>query len=222
MNVLVVAAHPDDEVLGCGGTMARHVDAGDVVQCVFLADGVTSRSGTSRDEIDQRAGAANRVAEMLGTKAPRFLGFADNRLDQTPLLDVVQSLDAVINDLHPETIYTHHGGDLNIDHRITHQAVMTACRPVPGTGVKAIYSFEILSSTEWASESMGRVFRANRFVDIEHYWERKRAALELYTHEMRAFPHSRSYEALEALAKFRGASVGLVAAEAFMVERIVE
>jgi LmbE family N-acetylglucosaminyl deacetylase len=222
MKVLVVAAHPDDEVLGCGGTIARHVAKGDEAKAIFMTDGVSSRlpvTGAS-PAWGRRQVAAHRAAEVLGLMLPSaVLGFGDNRMDDGPLLDVVQMIEGGVSSFAPDIIYTHHAGDLNIDHQITHQAVMTACRPMPGSTVKAIYAFEVPSSTEWASDQS---FRPNYFVDISSTLDKKMEALKAYNEEMRDFPHPRSYEAVEALAKWRGASVGLQAAEAFMTLRRIE
>ncbi len=218
--VLVVAAHTDDEALGCGGTIAKHVAQGDSVYAVFLADGVTSRPNASEHELEERNAAANKAHAILGIKQSYMLGFPDNRMDSVPLLDIVQKLEAVLTDVQPEVIYTHHYGDLNIDHRITHQAVMTACRPVPGTTVKQIYAYEVLSATEW--NTPGNVsFVPNVFVDITEHLETKIESLVAYELEMMAVPHSRSLANVNQLAKFRGNAVGYVAAESFMLVRIL-
>ena len=214
MKVLVVAAHPDDEALGCGGTIAKHAD----VTVLTLTDGVGSRDGKS--SVAGRVYAHDQAARFLGFKSIRA-DLPDNQLDAAPLLKVVRLVESVVEEIKPDIIYTHHGGDLNIDHRITHQAVMTACRPMPGSSVKAIYAFEVPSSTEWASESE-RAFRPNHFVDICATMDRKIEALKAYEEEMRPFPHARSIEAVKALATWRGASVGLKAAEAFMTLRRIE
>lgn len=221
MNVLVVAAHPDDEVLGCGGTIARHAAEGDAVEVAFLADGVTSRSpgGTNDPGRQRREDAARRAAEILGTGSPRFLGFPDNRLDDVPLLEIVRAVEAVVAEVKPDIVYTHHGGDLNVDHRIAHQAVMTACRPLPGRSERSILAFEVVSSTEWASPWLGAAFRPNRYVAIGAYLERKLEALACYGEELRPFPHPRSAENLRALAQVRGAEAGLENAEAFVIIR---
>lgn len=219
--VLVVAAHPDDEVLGCGGTVARHAAAGDRVHVVIAGEGATARDvdAGSKDERAALAKAAQAAAATLGSEPPRMLGLPDNRLDTLPLLDIIKPIEAVVAEVNPDTVYTHHGGDLNIDHRIVHQAVLTACRPVPGSPVRRLYAFETLSSTEWG---IGEPFRPGHFVAIVGQLDRKRAALKHYDREMRAFPHARSFEAVDALARLRGATVGLEAAEAFVVIRDVE
>lgn len=221
-RVLVVASHPDDEVLGCGGTIAHHAENGATVEVVFLTKGVAARIGNEGDILslqDQRLGMAREAAKILGAKAPIFLDFPDQGLDTCALLDITQKLEQVVRELTPDIIYTHHGGDLNLDHRLAHQAVLTACRPLPQTSVKAIYSFETVSSTEWASNEMGGAFTPNRFVDITHQLDRKLEALGAYDIELREFPHARSLESVKALACHRGVSVGVHAAEAFMVVR---
>lgn len=147
-TILIVAAHTDDEALGCGGTIARHVADGDMAHAVFMADGVSSRPGAARDNLERRMAAAKQAHEILGLRRVEYLGLPDNRMDSLPLLDVVQALEAVVQAIAPQVIYTHHHGDLNIDHRSTHQAVMTACRPLSGSTIREIYSFEVLSSTE--------------------------------------------------------------------------
>ena len=219
MNVLVIAAHPDDEVLGCGGVVARHAAAGDKVETVIVAEGATSRAQAGGATPETLRAAAAKAAGILGGARPRFLGLRDNRLDSVDLLDIVQALEAVIAEVAPEIVYTHHGGDLNIDHRIVCEAALTACRPVPGAPVKRFYCFETPSSTEWAAPSIGPSFRPQRYVGIAKTWDAKRAALECYQTEMCDFPHARSIEAVEALARSRGAQAGLAAAEAFEVIR---
>ena len=219
-TILVVAAHADDEALGCGGTIARHVAEGDTVHVVFLADGVSSRQSAQPDEMDRRLAAAEQARRALGVVATIFLGLPDNRLDGLPLIDVIQPLENVIRQFNPQIIYTHHFGDLNVDHRIAHQAVMTACRPLPECSVEEIYAFEVMSGTEWSSVSL-MPFLPNMFVDISKYLAVKLQALKAYALEMRPAPHSRSMEHMTALAQHRGHCVGVDAAEAFMVMRVV-
>ncbi len=219
-RVLVIAAHPDDEAIGCGGTIARHRHMKDSVHIVFVADGETSRVGATPDL--RRHDPANAACKVLGTEPPLFLDLPDQRLDTLPFLDVVQKIEPVIDSIRPTIIYTHHGGDLNLDHRIVHQAAMTALRPLPSSIYKIIYAFEVVSSTEWASGAIGEVFSPNHFVDITRFLEIKIQALQSYDAEMRPFPHSRSYSGLKALAALRGANNGLNAAEAFVTVRSIE
>lgn len=219
-KVLVVAAHTDDEALGCGGTIARHVAEGDTVHAVFMADGVTSRPNTQGADLTQRDSAAEKARRILGIETNHYIGLPDNRMDSVPLLDVIQKLEAIVQAYNPEIIYTHHLGDLNEDHRITQQAVMTACRPVPGSSVKEIYAFEVLSSTEWAAPH-AHPFMPDCFIDISAHLTKKFEALDAYACEMREAPHSRSLSHVEHLARHRGHSAGVEAAEAFKVLRIV-
>ena len=219
-SVLVVAAHPDDELLGCGGTLIRHAQEGDTVHIVILAEGATSRDHPN--ETDAQEGTAELklacadAARIIGAQPPVLVGFPDNRMDRLELLDITKLVETHVERTRPSIVYTHHGGDLNIDHQLTHQAVLTACRPV-GSGVEAIYAFETLSSTEWGFPD--RPFVPNRFVNIENQLEQKFKALACYSSEMRGFPHPRSPEAVEALARSRGATSALSAAEGFMVVR---
>lgn len=218
--VLVAAAHADDETLGCGGTIARHVAEGDTVYAVFMADGVSSRFDTEQIEQVKRNAAAEKAREILGIRENFYLGLPDNRMDSIPLINVVQKLESIIDTLKPNIIYTHHHGDLNVDHRITHQAVMTACRPMPGGSVCEIYTFEVLSSTEWGTP-MVDPFLPNHYVNIDDHLHDKLLALKAYDIEMRAAPHSRSIEHIKWLAYHRGQCVGFQAAEAFMLIRAI-
>jgi LmbE family N-acetylglucosaminyl deacetylase len=218
-TVLVVAAHPDDEVLGCGGTMARHADEGDRVHVIFVADGVGARQTCQAAEREVRRHAGNDALAILGAVGVHYLDFPDNRLDSLPLLDIVQVLEPLIVAIGPEVIYTHHYGDLNVDHRQVHDAVITACRPMPGSTVREIFTFEVPSSTEWASPDL-KPFLPQMRVDVSAQLERKLQALAVYSDEMRPAPHSRSLEHLRAMAIHRGHEAGMAAAEAFMVERL--
>ncbi len=217
-TVLVVAAHPDDEVLGCGGTIARHVAEGDVVHLIFMADGVGSRNGELEQELDERQVAQERAMKILGVVSSRALGFPDNRMDSLSMLDIVQPLEKLIREIQPSTIYTHHHGDLNVDHRLTHQAVLTACRPLPGSTIREILAFEVMSSTEWAGPGQ-QAFAPNVFVDVSEHWSKKLKALQAYDLEMRPTPHSRSIEHMDVLARHRGACVGMDRAEGFVLIR---
>jgi LmbE family N-acetylglucosaminyl deacetylase len=225
MRVLVVAAHPDDEVLGCGGTVAGLTRQGHDVSIAILGEGITSRYDR-REQADAASlealhNAARRAAEVLGVKDVSLHDFPDNRFDTVPLLDIVKVVEGLVARLSPEVIYTHHGGDLNIDHVITHRAVLTATRPVLGQPVREIYAFEIASSTEWAFQRFEQGFRPNVFVDVSGTLGLKVGALSCYDSETRAFPHPRSPEALEAIAKRWGSVVGLGAAETFELIRAV-
>jgi LmbE family N-acetylglucosaminyl deacetylase len=216
-TILVVAAHPDDEVLGCGGTIARHTAYGDKVHVIFMTNGVSSRN-VSNKEIKDRQIAAQNAADILGILSIEYFEFPDNKMDSIPLLDIVQSIEDVIKKLQPEIIYTHHIGDLNIDHQITHKAVITACRPTPETVTQEIYTFEVMSSTDWSPSAID-LFHPNYYIEIGNYENVKLAALNAYNVELRKTPHSRSLNHIKALAVYRGNSIGVGVAEAFMVVR---
>jgi LmbE family N-acetylglucosaminyl deacetylase len=221
--ILVVAAHPDDEVLGCGGTVARCVAEGDSLHIAILATGITSRAeerGAEEAVLGLQADA-RAVAEMLGAKSIVFAGMPDNRLDGVPLLDVVKRVEGWIEAVEPQVIYTHHPGELNVDHRIAFQAVLTATRPQPGCLVRELYSFEVPSSTEWAFQRVGPPFSPNVFEDVGATIDLKVRCLERYRGEVRAFPHPRSGEALRAGARRWGSVAGVSYAEAFELVRSI-
>ena len=216
--ILVVASHSDDEALGCGGTIARHVKSGDKVHLIFMTNGVGSRN-VKIEEVDRRKSAAQKSADILEASSIQQFDFPDNKMDTIALLDVVKAIEEVIDKLQPEIIYTHHIGDLNIDHQITHKALITACRPQSGFCVKEIYTFEIPSSTEWNTPGV-EPFSPNVYIDITDYIDIKKQALEVYSKEMRQPPHSRSIDNTIRLNALRGNSVGVDYAEAFMLIRM--
>jgi len=217
--VLVIAAHSDDEVLGCGGTIAKHIANGDKVTVMYMTDGVSSRA-LKKGAID-RENASFNAMKILGVQDIRQSDFPDNKMDSVPLLDIAKDIETVLSDLTPNIIYTHFAYDLNIDHRVTHTAVMTACRPQSWSSVKRIYTFEVLSSTEWNSYSASK-FNPNMFIDVSKTWDKKMLAMQQYSQELRPFPHSRCIEAIESLGTLRGVCVGLEKAEAFQIERVIK
>jgi len=224
MNVLVVAAHPDDEVLGCGAAMASHALKGDRVHVLILAEGLTSRD-EKRDRSGRKkslarlSGAALKAHAILGVKETRLDAFPDNRMDTVPLLEVAKAVEACIEIWKPRIIYTHHGGDLNVDHRIVNQAVLTAARPQPGSGIESVLCFEVPSSTEWQSPEFAPFYSPDWFVDASKTLSLKLKALQAYASEMRPWPHPRSLRAVEHLARWRGSTAGMEAAEAFSLAR---
>lgn len=222
-KLLVVAAHPDDEILGCGGTMALHSRRGDEVYVMILGEGVTSRD-EKRDrerrekeiaDLKHQVEVANKI---VGTKKTFLFDFPDNRFDTMALLDIIKVVEKIKKQIKPDVIYTHHRGDLNIDHRITYAAVLTACRPVRGETVKEIYSFEVLSSSEWNYPS---TFNPNIFIDITKTLDKKIDALECYEGELKEFPHPRSEEVIKSIARRWGSLSSLEYAEAFEIIRII-
>jgi LmbE family N-acetylglucosaminyl deacetylase len=225
MKVLVVAAHPDDEVLGCGATMARLANEGHEVHIAIMGEGITSRhAGRHEADADQLARLhqhAHAAANKVRAKALQLFKLPDNRLDTVPLLDVVKLVEDLVEKLKPEVIYTHHPGDLNIDHGVVHRAVLTATRPMVGQPVRDVYAFEVPSSTEWAFQRVEAAFHPNVFMDVSATLETKIQAMACYESEARKFPHPRSPEALRAIAARWGSVVGFQAAEAFELVRSV-
>lgn len=225
-KILVVAAHPDDEVLGCGGTMARLVREGNNIYTLILGEGITSRDekrdrGKRESEINELKKNIDKANKILGVEKYFAFDFPDNRFDTIPLLDIVKSIENIKSDLKPDIVFTHHHGDLNIDHQITFKAVMTAFRPIKGETVREIYSFEVPSSTEWNTPSPVNYFVPNYFVDISKTLETKLKAMKEYKSEIRDFPHPRSFKAIEIVARRWGIQVGTEAAEAFEVVRFI-
>jgi len=221
MRHLVIAAHPDDEVLGAGGLMARQAAAGDKVVTAILGEGLTSRRGSREtiraEDLEALHENARRANALLGVGDVRFFGLPDNRFDTVPLLDVVKHIEGLIDEIRPDAIYTQHGGDLNVDHEITFRATLTATRPMQGHSLHAVYAYEVASSTEWAFGQFAPRFSPQMFFDIEASLEKKIKAMAQYTSESRPFPHPRSAEALRAAAARWGSCVGLRAAEPFSV-----
>lgn len=221
-TILIVAAHPDDEVLGCGGTLAKLAAEGAEVNIAFLADGVGARVpelALAAEGLQRRRGAALLAMRILGASSVDFGDLPDNRLDTVPLLDITRRVEELIDRYRPATVFTHHAGDLNIDHRRVHQAVTTACRPQRGHPVRTLLCFEVPSSTEWQPPGSGVPFAPTWFVDIGATLEKKLTALDAYADELRDWPHPRSRQGIESLARWRGATIGCEAAEAFMLAR---
>jgi LmbE family N-acetylglucosaminyl deacetylase len=225
MNVLVVAAHPDDEVLGCGGTAARLAREGHSVYMAILGEGITSRhrqrEGADPAALKNLRVCSQRVADLLGVKELSLHDLPDNRFDSLPLLDVIKVVEELIERWRPSAIYTHHGGDLNVDHQVVSRAVLTATRPVEGHPVRELYTFEIASSTEWTFQQVAPVFRPNVFVDIANTLSLKVEGMRQYESEARKFPHPRSPEALTAIAQRWGSVAGCKVAEAFEAVRLI-
>jgi LmbE family N-acetylglucosaminyl deacetylase len=223
-NVLIVAAHPDDELLGVGGTVCRLVNEGVCVRAVILAEGLTSRgdkrADTDQAELEELQKDARAAAKEVGYTSIDFCGFPDNRMDEVDLLDIIKVVSSFVEKYHPDTIFTHHHGDLNIDHQRTCEAVLTACRPVGDYCVKRIYAFETPSSTEW-NYRYQEPFCPNVFFDVTDTLEAKIRGMACYRTESAVYPHPRSPEALRALGQYRGTNVGVKMAEGFVLVREV-
>lgn len=222
MRVLTIAAHPDDETLGAGGTISRFAREGHEVWVCILTDGATAR----HDHVDQQKSCAVQAGEVLGAAQVTFAGFEDQRLDAMALIDVIAPIDKCIAELQPQLVLTHFGQDVNQDHRVAFAATMVATRPVSTTCVERVMCYETPSSTEWAAPFPGNVFSPNVYVDIGSTLSVKLDAMRQYSHtfsgEVHPFPHPRSYQALEAIARSHGSASGLPAAERFMLVRSVE
>jgi LmbE family N-acetylglucosaminyl deacetylase len=218
-SVLVIAAHPDDETYGVGGTILRHVTSGCEVQVLILTDGVTARHEAKQ----QQREAAENACDVLGVSDVHFADLPDQRLDEGPLLNVISPIEDIISEYNPDLVYTHHHGDANQDHRAVFEATVVAVRPSPASSVQRVFSYPVASSTEWAPSSDSWSFRPNVYRNISDTLERKLGAVEAYREtfesEVKPFPHPRSPEAVRVYAKKRGIEVGVRAAEAFSLVR---
>lgn len=218
-RVVVIGAHPDDELLGVGGTVARHVRSGDEVHAIVVADGATSRY--PHELMRKLEKDAGRAAEVVGFASLRFLALPDQRLDTEPLIEMTQTLERELDDIDPRLVYTHFPGDVNADHGLVARAAWTACRPYSRPGLFRFAVFETPSSTEWAWPIDGAQLQPNLFMDVTATLDIKIAAMECYESELRDYPHPRSSQALRERAAFWGSQVGLRAAEPFRVLREV-
>lgn len=228
---MVIVAHPDDEILGVGATVKKHAQNNDEVIGLILGEGQTSRyqvrEQAPKEIIEELHQNTIKAAKEVGYKQIYFTDLPDNRFDHLDLLDIVKRIEYFIKKEEPNIIYTHHGGDLNIDHQLTHQAVITATRPISssfqkiGGGVKEIYAFETLSSTEWEF-SYQNAFLPNIFIDVTETFDSKLKAMNYYKSELCFFPHPRSLEGLRVSAQKWGCVIGKEYAEAFMNIRIIK
>lgn len=223
-RILIVAAHPDDETLGCGATAAAHAAAGDQVFALILGEGMTSRftaPGKADALLHSLHSDAKKASAVLGFKRIRFANFPDNSFDTLPLLKIVKRIEQEIEELKPAIVYTHHSGDLNIDHRQTFEAVLAATRPMAGCSVEEVNTFYIPSSSEWSFGHVRSIFRPNLFIDATKTIRKKVAAMKVYKHEIRRSPHPRSQQMLNAVSHYWGSIVGLPYAEAFETIRTI-
>ena len=220
-NILVVVAHPDDEILGAGGTLMHHIETGDDVYCLILGEGQMSRDGKSADDVTALRADSIAVAKMIGFKQIFFSNFPDNEFDSVSLLKITKEIEKYFLEIKPQIVYTHHEYDLNVDHRLTFQAVLTASRPCTNFYPSEILTFESLSSTEWQNKSH-KAFSSNIYHDISPYLDKKIECLKLYKGEIREYPHPRSEEGIKILAQYRGLESGLKYAEAFCLIRRVD
>jgi LmbE family N-acetylglucosaminyl deacetylase len=225
-KILAIVAHPDDEIIGVGGTLGKHIGVGDEVHILILGDGKSSRNNTytklSKNLKEKSLNETRKALSCLGINSFFKENFPDNRFDSINILDIVKKVSFYVKKIQPTIVYTHHFGDLNIDHQRTAEAVTIACRPIENNSVQAIYQFETLSSTEMAGYVPNRAFLPNTFVNIETEMQSKLKAMNCYQSELCKFPHPRSLETIEANAKVWGSKVNLKYAEAFFCLRQIK
>lgn len=230
---MIIAAHPDDEVLGMGGTIKKFSKAGHYVKIVFMATGILSRRSenyknypdynidkkitkTMNKQLKDLRKDAKKAAKIMGVKEIQFIDFPDNEMDKVSNLEVIKMIEKNIQKFKPEIVFTHSNHDINIDHQILYKATITATRPISGTKIKKVFAFEVPSSTEWNFPSN---FSPNVFVDISKELTYKLKAIKVYKNEIKKFPHPRSVQSLEIIAKRWGTVCGFNAAEPFYLIR---
>ncbi len=228
-KIMIVVAHPDDELLGLGATMNRLIlDYQVNVHVVILGEGITSRS-EKRDplhwqkELTKHRENIQKAKDMIGYHTVSIFDFPDNRFDTVALLDIIKVIENEKKLHKPDVVFTHHGGDVNIDHQRTFNAVMTACRPMETECVHTIITFETASGTEWRSSTDPYHFIPNLFIEIsQENLDAKISGMECYEYEKRTYPHPRSPEALKIQAQRWGVVVGCYLAEAFCIVRNIQ
>jgi LmbE family N-acetylglucosaminyl deacetylase len=217
VKILILAPHPDDEVLGCGGTILKHTSRGDDAHLCIATRAYPPL--WPEDELKTRKEEVLTVSKILGIGKTHFLDFPTAKLDTIPQKELVDTINHIINDVKPEVVYIPHKGDVNKDHRLIFEAASVAVRPKPGSEIKKVLAYETLSETEWSAPFPENAFCPQLFVDISETLEVKLKAMQGYRSELKEFPHPRSLEAISALARIRGTSIGVEAAEAFMIVR---
>lgn len=218
-KIAVISAHPDDEAFGCAGTILKHKFLGDKIDFLWLTNGIDSRKNISVEDKETRNKEFKSAVEFISPRYYETKKFPDNMLDEVAFLDIVQEIESFLLVSKPDIIYTHFYNDLNIDHKITSRAVMTASRPGSPTFVKEIYAFEVPSSTEWNYTK--EQFSPDTYIDVTNFIDRKTKYLKCYSGELRKHPHPRSVENILALSQVRGATVNVEYAESFMTLRRV-
>ena len=236
MKVLVIVAHPDDEVLGMGGTLRKLSVKNHDIKVVFLATGIAARRSDKfrnetkyeinktlikkmEEQIKKLRLDAKRALKILGIKNIEFFNFPDNEMDMVSNLEITKTIENIIKKFKPDVIYTHTKNDINVDHRAIFNATITATRPSTRVNVKKVICFEVPSSSEW---NFGDTFSPNIFVDIKRELSYKKKAIQAYKTELKKFPHPRSTKAVIALSNLRGSEISVNHAEAFKIFRAVE
>jgi LmbE family N-acetylglucosaminyl deacetylase len=219
-NILVIAPHPDDEILGCGGTMRKLTAEGKKVYVLVVTRGKKELYSDERiNNVRQEAANAHKILMVSET---RFLDFPAPDLDQVSIAEISMAILPVINEFNISILYLPHHGDIHQDHKIVFEAGLVAARPVIGNLIKRIYSYETLSETEWASPTGADAFVPTHFVNIAEFFESKIEAIKCFKSQLRDFPNPRSLRSIEALSNLRGSTVGFTHAEAFMTIRVIE
>ena len=224
-KILVISAHPDDEILGCGASMSYFSRKGYIINTLILSRGIDSRKNEKNKKTKKAILeiAAIKANKIVGSKKIDFENFPDNKFDTVPLLEVVQSIESKINNFKPSIILTHHFNDLNIDHEVVNRATIIATRPIPKRNKFKILTYEVNSSTDWANNNKPGKFSPNYFIKVSKTDLKKKVeALKCYKTEMRKWPHTRSISAIKNLSKLRGSSVGLEYAESFHLFRQID
>ena len=219
-NILLVAAHPDDEVIGCGGTIAKHKKNGDKIHLVYLTDGIGSRDKIEQKQKDIRNSGLNDFLTYFKPASYATFNFPDNAMDSIPLIEITKRIEKIIQKIKPQIIYTHSEYDLNIDHRVTLEAVKTATRPQGKHIVKEIYSFYINSSSDWSFRNQN--FNPDVYIDVSKEIKQKEKFLNFYKSEMRPSPHPRSIDNILNFASVNGSTIGVRFAEAFETIRVIK
>jgi LmbE family N-acetylglucosaminyl deacetylase len=220
--VLVVVAHSDDESISMAGTIVKHIKKGDKVFVISMTDGVGARDDANLNKIKRRKNASVTASKVLGFEWGDCYNFSDNVMDSYPLIEIVKAVEKAKYKYRPTLVYTHSGADLNVDHRVVANSVLTAFRPQPNELCKELRLFEVASATDYGNSAITGSFSPNLFIDISNEWPSKVKALEAYMEEMREYPHSRSIQGIKNLANLRGNQVGYDFAEAFEVIRKLE
>jgi LmbE family N-acetylglucosaminyl deacetylase len=220
--VLVVVAHSDDESISMAGTIVKHIKKGDKVFVISMTNGVGARDDANLNKINQRKNASVTASKVLGFEWGDSYDFSDNVMDSYPLIEIVKAVEKAKYKYRPTLVYTHSGADLNVDHRVVSNSVLTAFRPQPNELCKELRLFEVASATDYGNSAITGSFSPNLFIDISNEWPSKVKALEAYMKEIREYPHSRSIQGIKNLANLRGNQVGYDFAEAFEVIRKLE
>jgi len=219
-NILVIAPHPDDEVLGCGGIIKKYAESGNQVHVLILTRGTPKMY--SNERIENVRKEARNAHKILGVQQTVFFDFPAPELDTVPVSEIAKAISDTIKKLDIHIVFLPHRGDIHNDHRMVFNAGLVACRPVGNYTVKEIYAYETLSETEWAAPFGDDTFIPTKFINIKEQIKFKIKAIECFKSQLRAFPNPRSIETIEALAKYRGATVGFERAEGFMTIRNIE